>query len=100
MLSPALTNQDINTDLADDTKDITFEPKRVVCIVPGLAYNQRETRYKRLSGRDPDRTWCHLHTNVKFFRSQPLARWTSSAAYECAAIQSMDPWPVIKKALD
>ena len=27
-----------------------------------------------------------------------MAPWTSAAAYECAAAQSMDPWAAIKKA--
>ena len=58
-----------------------------------LAYNQRETGDKRLLGRDLDRSWCHLYTNVKLFCLQPMA------AYECAAAQSMDPWAVTKKAL-
>ena len=37
-----------------------------------LAYNRRETRDKRPLIRDPDRTWCHLHTNVKLSWSQPM----------------------------
>ena len=28
-----------------------------------LAYNQHETLDKRPFGRDPDRSWCHLHTS-------------------------------------
>ena len=42
---------------------------------------------------------CHFHTSLKLFWSQPMAPWTSAAAYECAAAQSMDSWAVIKKAL-
>ena len=30
-------------------------------------YNRRETRDKRLLGRDPYRSWCHLYTIVKRF---------------------------------
>ena len=58
---------------------------RVIWKVFDLAFNQRETLYKQLLGRDPYRTWYHLHTSVKIFWSQPLAQWTSAAAYECAA---------------
>ena len=29
-----------------------------------LAYNRRETREKRPLGKDPDRSWCNLHTIV------------------------------------
>ena len=32
-----------------------------------LAYNRCETRDKRPLGRDPDRSWSHLHTSVKLF---------------------------------
>ena len=32
-----------------------------------LAYNHCETRDKWLLGRDPDRSWCYLHTSVKLF---------------------------------
>jgi hypothetical protein len=53
---------------------------------------------KWLFGRDPDRSWCHLHTSLKLFWSLPMAPWTSVASYECAATQSMDAWAVIKKA--
>ena len=35
--------------------------------VLGLAYNRRETQDKRLLGRDPDRSQCHLHTSLKLF---------------------------------
>ena len=64
-----------------------------------LAYNWCETRDKRLLGRDPDRSWCHLHTCVKFFWSYPMAPWISATAYECASAQSMDPWAATKKKL-
>ena len=33
-----------------------------------LAYNRRETWVKRPLGRDPDRSWCHLHTSVKLLQ--------------------------------
>ena len=49
--------------------------------VLGLAYNQSETWDKQSLGRDPDRSWCHRHTSVKLFWSQPMAPWTSAAAY-------------------
>ena len=62
-----------------------------------LAYKQCETRDKRLLGRNPDRSWCHFYTSVKLFWSQPMSPWTSVAAYECSATQSMDPWAVTKK---
>ena len=29
-----------------------------------------------------------------------MAPWTSTAAYVCAAAQSMDPWAAIKKGLN
>ena len=41
--------------------------RRVVWKVLNLAYNWPETWDKRLLGRDPDRSWCHIHTNVKLF---------------------------------
>ena len=63
------------------------------------AYNQHETRHKQLLDRDLDRSWCHLHISVKLSWPQPMAPWTLAAAYECAAIQSMDLWAVTKKAL-
>ena len=56
-----------------------------------LPYNRRETRDKWPLGRDPDRGLYHLHTRVKLFWSQSMIPWTSAAAYECAAAQSMDP---------
>ena len=28
-------------------------------------------------GRDPYRSWCHLHTSVKLFWSQLMDSWTS-----------------------
>ena len=37
----------------------------------------RETRDKRPLGRDLDGSWCHLHTSVKHFWSQPNDPWTS-----------------------
>ena len=58
------------------------------------AYNQRETGEKRPLGRDPDRSWCHLHTSVKHFWAQSMAPWLSAAAYECAAAQSWDLWQI------
>ena len=64
--------------------------------VSGLAYNRRETRDKRLLNRDRNR--CHLHTSLKLFWLRPMAPWTSAAACECAAAQSLDPWAAIKKA--
>jgi hypothetical protein len=64
-----------------------------------LAYNWCESRNKWPLRRDPDRNWCHLHTSVKLFGLQPMAPWTTAAAYKCAAAQSMDPWAVTKKAL-
>ena len=50
--------------------------------VLGLAYNRRETRDKRPLARYSDISWCHLHTSVKLFWSQPK-----------------DPWSATKKAL-
>ena len=63
-----------------------------------LVYNQRETWNKRPLGRDPDRSWCHLHIGVKLFWSQPMAPWTLAAAYACTATQSMDPWTATKRS--
>ena len=58
------------------------------CILPrarwkvfGVAYNWCETWNKQPFGRDPDRSWCHCYIGVKIFCSQPLAPWTSAAAY-------------------
>ena len=56
-----------------------------------------ETRDKRPLGRDPDRSWCHLHTSLKLFCSQLMAPWISVTAYECAAAQSMDSRTATKK---
>ena len=64
-----------------------------------LAYNQRKSREKRSLGKDPDRSWCHLHTRLKLFWLQSMALRTSAAAYECTAAQSMDPWAATKKVL-
>ena len=75
----------------------TYTSTRVVWQVSNLAYNRRETREKRLLGRDPDRSQCHLHNSLKLFWSRPMAPWTSAAAYKCAAAQSMDSWAAIKK---
>ena len=50
-----------------------------------LAYNRRETLGNRSLSRDPDRSWCHLHTSVKHTRMVPL--------------MSMEPWAETKKAL-
>jgi hypothetical protein len=36
-----------------------------------LAYNRRDTRDKGPLGRDPDRSWCKLHTRVKLFGRSP-----------------------------
>ena len=60
----------------------------------------RETRDKRPLDRESNRSWCYLHTTcmIKLFWSRPMAPWTSAAAYECAATQSMYPWAAIKKA--
>ena len=41
------------------------------------AYNRYETQDKRPLGRDPERSWCHCHTNVKLFWSQPVAPWST-----------------------
>ena len=71
----------------------------VVWKVSDLANNLCETWDKRPLDRNPDRSWCHLHTSVKLYWSQPMAPWTSVVAYECAAAQSMDPWAATKKAL-
>ena len=56
---------------------------RVLWKVLSLAYNRCETRDKWSLGRDPDRSWCYLHTRVKLFWSQPMAPWTLAAANEC-----------------
>ena len=32
----------------------------------------RETQDKQPLGRDPKRSWCHCHTSVKLFWSQPM----------------------------
>ena len=38
-----------------------------------------ETRDKRPLGRNPDKSWCHLHTltMIKLFWPEPMAQWTS-----------------------
>ena len=35
-------------------------------------YNRRETRVKRPLGKDPNRSWCHLHASVKLSWPQPM----------------------------
>ena len=55
---------------------------RVVWKVSNLVYNQRETRDKRLLGRDPDRSQCHRHTSLKLFWSRPMAPWRLAAGCE------------------
>ena len=62
---------------------------RVIWKVSDLAFNRRKTRDKRLLGRDPDRSWCHLHTSLKLLWSRLMAPWTSAAAYEYATAQSL-----------
>ena len=64
-----------------------------------LAYNRRETRDKRLLGRDPDRGCKRFYSSVKLLWSQPMSPWSSAAGYECAAAQSMTPWTATKKAV-
>ena len=56
-----------------------------------LTYNRRETRTSdRWVGA---RTGAGVTSTLVyfFFGSQPIAPWTSAAAYECAAAQFMDP---------
>jgi hypothetical protein len=45
-------------------------------------------------------TGAGVITSVKLFGSQPMAPWTSVAAYECGAAQSMDLLAVTKKILN
>jgi hypothetical protein len=40
--------------------------------VSDLAYNRHETRDMWSLVRDPDRSWCHIHTSVKLFWSHPM----------------------------
>ena len=56
-----------------------------------LAYNRRETRDKRPLGRDPDRSWCHLHTNVKLSLSQLMDTWTERQDTPMLPPMSMEP---------
>ena len=53
-----------------------------------LAYNRSETRDKRPLGRDPGRSWCHLHARVKPFWSQPMAPWISATALHSITLVS------------
>ena len=53
-----------------------------------------ETRDKWPLGRDPDRNWCHHHTSVKLFWSQPMTLWTSVATYELYTSVAVTPAPV------
>ena len=50
--------------------------RRVISKFSDLAYNRREIWDKRPLARDPDRSWCHLHTSVKLFWLLPMAPWT------------------------
>ena len=66
-----------------------------------VAYNRRETRYKRPLGWDPDRSWCHLHTSVKLLLvpAHDSMNIGGSILVSNAAAQSEDPWDATKKAL-
>ena len=50
----------------------------------------RETRDKPPLGMDPELSWYYLHTSANLCWSQPIAPWTSVAAYVYSAAQSMD----------
>ena len=32
-----------------------------------LVYNRRKTWYKRPFDKDPDKSWCYLHTSIQLF---------------------------------
>ena len=44
---------------------------RMVGKVSDFAYNRRETRDKRLLGRDPERSRCRVNTSLKLFGHGP-----------------------------
>ena len=50
----------------------------------GLAYNQHETL-----GRDPDRSWCHIHTSTKLFWLRPMA---PAAAQQHTSVLPLSLW--------
>ena len=54
----------------------------------------RETRNKRLLGRDPDRSWCHRHTCVKLYFpwSQSMNPWTELQHTRMLPPMSMESW--------
>ena len=54
---------------------VFFWYTRVAWKVSDLAYNRRETQDKRLLGRNPDRSRCHLHTSLKLFGRSIRVRW-------------------------
>ena len=59
----------------------------------------RETRDKRPLARNPDRSWCHRRTSVKFSWSQPMDPWTELQHTHMLPPMSMEPWAATKKAL-
>jgi hypothetical protein len=72
-----------------------------------------ETRDKWPLGRDPDRSWCHFHTNVKLSWLQPMDPWTErqhtlvccnshlyADAHTCMLLSMLlELWAADKKAL-
>ena len=59
----------------------------------------RETRDKRLLGRDLNRSWCHCHTSLKLFLSQSMDPWSKRQHSRMLPSISMEPWAAIKQGL-
>ena len=60
----------------------TFKKYNFV-IYEGLAYNRRDSRDRRSLSREPNRSWCHLHTSMKLSWSQPMASWIGGCIRVC-----------------
>ena len=56
------------------------------------AYSRRESRDKRLFGRNPDRGWCHNYTSEKLSWSQPMDQGTARQHTRMLPSMSMNPW--------
>ena len=59
----------------------------------------RETRDKWLLGRDPDKSWCHRHTSVKFSWSKPMDPWSERQHTRMLPPMSREPCAATKKVL-
>ena len=57
--------------------------------ISSLADNRCETRDKWPLSRDPDRSWYHLHTNVKLFDRFP---WLHGHRRHLTSVLPLSPW--------